>query len=82
VRYALESSGLGFSGGLVDAEGLWKMLSCFEVLSGFPVSGIDIAMVRQRRHQHACLQTDHCTLMKEIEKGMPHTGHTIPTHMC
>ena len=47
----------GVKGPLVDSE-------------GFPRADIDLFEVRRYRNRLACLQTDHCNLMKEIEKGL------------
>lgn len=47
----------GVKGPLVDAE-------------GFPRADIDLVEVRKLRHRLACLQTDHCQVMKEIEVGL------------
>ena len=47
----------GVKGPLVDSE-------------GFPRADIDLVEVRKLRHRLACLQTDHCTVMKEIEAGL------------
>ncbi|CDW73038.1 26s proteasome non-atpase regulatory subunit 9 [Stylonychia lemnae] len=47
----------GVKGTLVDAE-------------GFPRADIDLFEVRKMRNKLACLQTDHCTVMKQIEEGL------------
>ena len=47
----------GVKGPLVDSE-------------GFPRGDIDLIEVRKMRHRLACLQTDHCNLMKQIENEM------------
>eukprot|EP00658_Telonema_sp_P-2_P062333 TRINITY_DN5099_c0_g1_i3.p2 TRINITY_DN5099_c0_g1~~TRINITY_DN5099_c0_g1_i3.p2 ORF type:complete len:255 (-),score=45.39 TRINITY_DN5099_c0_g1_i3:168-932(-) len=55
----------GLHGGLVDAQ-------------GFPRADIDVHAVRTKRHELACLQTDHQAVMKTIEQGLlqvlPATG--------
>ena len=35
---------------------------------GFPRDDVDIFEARKLRNRHACLQTDHKTLMKDLEK--------------
>ena len=53
----------GLQGALVDNE-------------GFPRADVDLVEARKLRHQHACLQTDHGRLMKEIEtKLFGHSSH-------
>lgn len=47
----------GVKGSLVDEE-------------GFPRADIDLFEVRKFRNRLACLQTDHCTVMKKIEAGL------------
>eukprot|EP00658_Telonema_sp_P-2_P062332 TRINITY_DN5099_c0_g1_i1.p1 TRINITY_DN5099_c0_g1~~TRINITY_DN5099_c0_g1_i1.p1 ORF type:complete len:269 (-),score=48.30 TRINITY_DN5099_c0_g1_i1:168-974(-) len=47
----------GLHGGLVDAQ-------------GFPRADIDVHAVRTKRHELACLQTDHQAVMKTIEQGL------------
>ena len=47
----------GLKGHLVDNE-------------GFPRADVDIIEVRKLRNRHACLQTDHTNLMKEVEKRL------------
>mmetsp|Transcript_16558 Transcript_16558/g.28169 ORF Transcript_16558/g.28169 Transcript_16558/m.28169 type:complete len:152 (+) Transcript_16558:119-574(+) len=37
---------------------------------GFPRDDVDLFEARKLRNQHACLQTDHQNLMKELEKAM------------
>ena len=54
----------GLSGNLIDAE-------------GFPRADLDLFEIRKMRNRLACLQTDHTTLMKQIEQGLYrlHTDH-------
>ena len=47
----------GVKGSLVDAE-------------GFPRADIDLFEVRKLRNRLACLQTDHCNLMKELDGAL------------
>ena len=37
---------------------------------GFPRADVDLMEVRKLRHRFACLQTDHCALMKEVEQKL------------
>ena len=37
---------------------------------GFPRADVDVMEARKLRNRHACLQTDHCKLMKAIELRM------------
>lgn len=37
---------------------------------GFPRADVDIFEVRKLRNRHACLQTDHGKLMKELEQKL------------
>eukprot|EP00347_Sterkiella_histriomuscorum_P014366 403361144 len=58
IREFLETPPMpGVKGTLVDAE-------------GFPRADIDLFEVRKFRNRLACLQTDHCTVMKQIEEGL------------
>uniref|UniRef100_A0A1A9WVH5 Nas2 N-terminal domain-containing protein n=1 Tax=Glossina brevipalpis TaxID=37001 RepID=A0A1A9WVH5_9MUSC len=56
------NANIGMHGPLVDSE-------------GYPRNDIDVHQVRQARQQIICLQNDHKTLMKEIEKLL-HQLHT------
>mmetsp|Transcript_47634 Transcript_47634/g.126316 ORF Transcript_47634/g.126316 Transcript_47634/m.126316 type:complete len:203 (-) Transcript_47634:60-668(-) len=47
----------GLNGKLVDSE-------------GFPRADVDVHQVRQLRHRHICLQTDHQQVMKQLEQAM------------
>ena len=49
------------------APGLLEPLVDYE---GFPRADVDIFEVRKLRNRHACLQTDHCKLMKELEQKL------------
>lgn len=49
------------------APGLLEPLVDYE---GFPRADIDIFEVRKLRNRHACLQTDHGKLMKELEQKL------------
>lgn len=47
----------GVKGSMIDDE-------------GFPRADVDIFEVRKLRNRHACLQTDHKQLMKELEQKL------------
>ena len=49
------------------APGLKEPLVDYE---GFPRADVDIFEVRKLRNRHACLQTDHCKLMKDLEQKL------------
>eukprot|EP00356_Strombidium_inclinatum_P012687 CAMPEP_0170487642 /NCGR_PEP_ID=MMETSP0208-20121228/6412_1 /TAXON_ID=197538 /ORGANISM="Strombidium inclinatum, Strain S3" /LENGTH=174 /DNA_ID=CAMNT_0010761995 /DNA_START=369 /DNA_END=893 /DNA_ORIENTATION=+ len=53
--------------GMQGAPGLQDRLTDDE---GFPRADVDIMECRKLRNRHACLQTDHSKLMKEIEQRM------------
>ncbi|KAJ8710025.1 hypothetical protein PYW07_009391 [Mythimna separata] len=53
----LETNNVGMDDPLVDAE-------------GFPRNDIDVYKVRHARHRIICLQNDHKSLMKSIERGL------------
>ncbi|XP_047035686.1 26S proteasome non-ATPase regulatory subunit 9 [Helicoverpa zea] len=53
----LETNNVGMDDPLVDSE-------------GFPRNDIDVYKVRHARHRIICLQNDHKSLMKLIEKGL------------
>lgn len=53
----LETNHVGMNDPLVDAE-------------GFPRNDIDVYKVRHARHRIICLQNDHKSLMKSIERGL------------
>ena len=57
----------GVKGPLVDSE-------------GFPRGDIDLIEVRKMRNRLACLQTDHCNLMKQIENEMFSLHDDYKTH--
>ncbi|KAJ8710853.1 hypothetical protein PYW08_009368 [Mythimna loreyi] len=53
----LETNNVGMNDPLVDAE-------------GYPRNDIDVYKVRHARHRIICLQNDHKSLMKSIERGL------------
>lgn len=53
----LEDQGVGIEGPLVDAE-------------GFPRADVNLYQIRTARHQIACLQNDHKSIMLEIEQAL------------
>lgn len=53
----LETNNVGMHDSLVDSE-------------GYPRNDIDVYKVRHARHRIICLQNDHKSLMKMIEKGL------------
>lgn len=58
IAVELEELGIGLNGKLVDSE-------------GYPRNDLDVYRIRELRNEHARLQTDHKTLMKEIEAELP-----------
>lgn len=56
--------------GVLESQGNVGMHQPLVDSQGFPRNDIDIVQVRKARHQIACLQNDHKTIMKEIEAGL------------
>jgi 26S proteasome non-ATPase regulatory subunit 9 len=76
-REAMEKEMGGIVELLDNMQGTPGLKSPLVDYEGFPRADVDIFEVRKLRNRHACLQTDHGRLMKELEQKLyaMHAGY-------